>query len=211
MYFQALDENLMEVRRMRSHVTFQPGEVRGCVGCHESKAEAPPRLKHQGVAVGGSPHAPEPPPWGAQRLLGYEWLVQPIFDRHCIGCHGREQPEGGIDLSDHRAADGFVQSFRTLFGRRDESGPELPPLVSVSNRFDNAAVTRPMQFGSHRSRLLAVLREDDLHRKEVELSPADWRALVTWIDANAPYYGTFYNRRPEDGGPPRRDVLMEYR
>ena len=35
-YFQALDKNLMEVRRMRSHVTLRPGETRGCVGCHET-------------------------------------------------------------------------------------------------------------------------------------------------------------------------------
>ena len=37
LYFQALDENMMEIRRMRSHVEFKPGEVRGCVGCHETK------------------------------------------------------------------------------------------------------------------------------------------------------------------------------
>ncbi len=209
-YFQALDENLMEVRRMRSHVTFQPGELRGCVGCHESKAEAPHDVGRMGLALHRPPHAPEPPPWGAERLLGYEWLVQPILDRHCAGCHGREEPEGGIDLSAHRAEDGFVQSFRTLFGRRDESGKEYPALVSVSNRFDNAAVTRPKQFGSHRSRLLTVLREDDVHRKEVDLSPDEWRALVTWIDANAPYYDKFYNKRPEDSAQPRRDVFVEY-
>ena len=37
-YFQALDENFMELRRMRSSVSFQPGEVRGCSGCHETRA-----------------------------------------------------------------------------------------------------------------------------------------------------------------------------
>ena len=40
-YFQLLDENYMELRRMRSFISFQPGEQRGCVGCHESKAVAP--------------------------------------------------------------------------------------------------------------------------------------------------------------------------
>jgi hypothetical protein len=42
LYFQALDENFMEVRRMRSFVSFRPGETRGCVGCHETRATAPP-------------------------------------------------------------------------------------------------------------------------------------------------------------------------
>ena len=31
----------MELRRMRSFISFQPGEVRGCVGCHESRPAAP--------------------------------------------------------------------------------------------------------------------------------------------------------------------------
>ncbi|MDZ7615770.1 MAG: hypothetical protein U1E05_02125, partial [Patescibacteria group bacterium] len=209
-YFQALDENLMEVRRMRSHVTFQPGEARGCVGCHESQAHAAPMAAELPLALRRSPDAPDPPPWGAGRLLGYEWLVQPILDRHCAECHGPAYPEGGIDLSATRASDGFVQSFRTLFGRRGESGKEYPPLVSVSNRFDNADVTAPMQFGSHRSRLITVLREDVLHGRQVKLSADEWRTLVTWIDANAPYYDTFYNKRPDDKGSPRRDVLVEY-
>ncbi len=209
-YFQALDENQMEVRRMRSHVTFQPGELRGCVGCHQTQSQAPPIPRHLGLAFRRAPDTPEPPPWGAGRLLGYEWLVQPIFDRHCTTCHGHADPEGGIDLSATRADDGFVQSFRTLFGRREGTDKQFPPLVSVSNRFDDVQVTAPKQFGSHASRLIAVLRNDPLHCKEVKLSPDQWRALVTWIDANAPYYDSFYNKRPKEGGPPRRDVYVQY-
>ncbi|MFH1264707.1 MAG: hypothetical protein ABIK89_03225, partial [Planctomycetota bacterium] len=34
LYFQALDERQMEIRRVRSMVSFKPGEVRGCTGCH---------------------------------------------------------------------------------------------------------------------------------------------------------------------------------
>jgi hypothetical protein len=37
-YFQALDENYLELRRMRSNVTFRAGESRGCIGCHETRA-----------------------------------------------------------------------------------------------------------------------------------------------------------------------------
>ena len=37
-YFHALDENFLELRRMRSNVTFTAGETRSCVGCHESRA-----------------------------------------------------------------------------------------------------------------------------------------------------------------------------
>lgn len=207
-YFQALDENFMEVRRMRSHVTFQPGEVRGCTGCHETRPDAPAAAPRLPLALQRPPRTPEPPPWGAERLLGYEWLVQPVFDRSCVRCHGPQKAEGGIDLSATPGADGFARSFHTLFAARGGGTKAQAALVSVSDRFDGAGVTRPKQFGSHRSRLVTVLLDDDLHRREAKLARQDWQALVTWVDANAPYHDTFFNRRPADGGPPRRDVRI---
>jgi hypothetical protein len=78
-------------------------------------------------------------------------------------------------------------------------------LVSVSNRFGNAAVSGVKAFGSHRSPLATTLLQPP-HRKRVQLPPTDWEALVTWIDANAPYYDTFLNKRPTGGGPPRREA-----
>ena len=82
-------------------------------------------------------------------------------------------------------------------------------LVSCSNRFSNADVSRPMEFGSHKSPLVTVLLEDQLHKKEVELSQTEWFSLVTWIDANAPYHDAFFNKRPADGGEPRREVVPD--
>ncbi len=207
-YFQTLDERHMELRRMRSHISFQPGEARGCLGCHETKAKSPAAQWGTPSAMAREPDRPTPPPWGAERLLGYEWLIQPILDRHCVRCHGRDEPEGGVDLSGAVAHDGFYQSFRTLFGKAPGGGKESPLFVSVSNRFDGAAVTQPGQFGSHKSRLIDAIL-DDLHRKEVRLDDDEWLALVTWIDANAPYYDTFFNRRPPDGGEPRRNVQID--
>jgi len=208
-YFQALDERHMEVRRMRSHISFQPGERRGCLGCHETKPKTPAVEWSTTLALSREADVPQPPPWGADKLLGYEWLVQPIFDRHCTRCHGQDEPDGGIDLTASVADDGFYQSYRTLFGKPPEGGKDGPVFVSVSNRFDGAAITQPRQFGSHKSRLVDVLL-DELHRKEVRLSDDEWLTLVTWIDANAPYYDTFFNRRPPDGGEPRRDIRVEF-
>ncbi len=48
---------------------------------------------------------------GRDRLLGYSWPIQPIFDRRCVRCHGPEKAFGGIDLSGAVAEDGFLQSF----------------------------------------------------------------------------------------------------
>ena len=63
-YFQLLDENRMELRRMRSFISFQPGETRACAGCHETRGlcaalPAPPPL-----AASLPPRALIPPPWG---------------------------------------------------------------------------------------------------------------------------------------------------
>ena len=209
-YFQALDENQMEIRRMRSHVTFQPGESRGCLGCHETRLETPPDHWAVTAALQREPVAPKPPHWGAERLLGYEWLVQPILDRHCVRCHGAEKPDGGLDFTGTKAPDGYCQSFRTMFGALPSAKKQGRVLVSISNRFSGASVSQPKEFGSHKSPLIRVLLDDELHRKEVKLDRRDWIALVTWVDANAPYFDTFYNRRPKDNGQPRRDIFLNF-
>jgi len=209
LYFQALDAQQMELRRMRSHVTFQPGEVRGCTGCHESRLRTPQQQWRPRLALNREPETPTPPPWGPRRLLGYEWLVQPVFDRHCVRCHNATQAEGGIDLAATRGADGLMQSFGTLFGRGSDGKARGPVLVACSDRFSDAAITRPKEFGSHRSRLVRVLLDDPLHQKEARLNPAEWTALVTWVDANAPYYDAFFNKRPAGAGPPRREIHIE--
>ena len=209
-YFQALDENHMELWRMRSHVTLQAGETRGCRGCHQTQDSAPRRMAvATPLALAKGPVTPTAPPWGGDRLLGYEWLVQPVLDRQCVRCHAGREPKAGLDFSADRADDGFVQSFRTMFGlARGATKPDAKKaLVACSNRFSGGSVSKLTEFGSHRSRLIKALL-GEAHRKRVRLSEAEWQALVTWVDANAPYYDTFFNRRPPGGGPPVRDVRV---
>ena len=207
-YFQALDAREMEVVRMRSMVSFKAGETRGCRGCHESEAKSPAAGLDFPLAARRPPSVPEPPAWGAERMLGYEWLVQPILDRHCVGCHGRENPDGGLDFTGVRGPDGLFQSYRTMFGVLPAGNKPARLLVSCSDRFSDSEATRPMQFGSHRSPLVEVLLRDELHTKEVQLDQPEWRALVTWVDANAPYHDGFLNKRPADGGQRRRELVQ---
>ncbi len=208
-YFQALDEHEMEVVRMRSMVSLKAGEVRGCRGCHESEAKTPMTAIEFPLAAKRPPSTPEPPAWGAERPLGYEWLIQPILDRHCVGCHGDEEPDGGLDFTGHKGPDGLCQSYRTIFGALPDAKKPGRLLVSCSDRFSDGAVTQPMQFGSHKSPLITVLLGDDLHKKEVKLDRDEWRALVTWVDANAPYHDGFLNKRPADGGERCREVVLK--
>jgi len=68
------------------------------------------------LALGREPSTPKPPPWGDVAIIDYEKMIQPIFDRHCVQCHGAEDPDKGLDLTDSRDPHGFVQSYRSLFG-----------------------------------------------------------------------------------------------
>ncbi len=228
-YFHALDENYLELRRMRSNVTLAAGERRSCIGCHESKPMAPPPLVSLPLAMRREPSIPEPPPWGDRIVPDYEQHIQPIFERHCVRCHGKQNPDGGLDLTSRRV-DGYVQSYRTLFGlsASDQTPfaknywsiwfPNEPPLddsmhaqakaflkdvltnqnpdqlVAIANYQGGPEVTKPSEFGSGRSRLVLTLLSDPLHREEAKLPPDDWLSLVTWIDLNAQYWGTFVEK-----------------
>jgi hypothetical protein len=221
---------------MRTFVTFQPGEMRGCTGCHETRDETP--LTYAGVpsAVSEDPAMPVPPSWGNRVLPDYESHVQPIIERHCASCHGQDDPAGGLEFSG-RKIDGYCQSYRTMFGlspdeptpvqegwsfklfypdapepRRDKEAlqrmerNEYPgQLIAISNRFSDASITEPRQFGSGKSPLVLTLLNDRLHRDEVKMSRSDWIDLLTWVDLNAPYWGSFVDKEPvRDDRPPRR-------
>jgi hypothetical protein len=183
-YFQLLDENHMELRRMRSFISFQPGEVRGCTGCHESREETPHHhTRTAPLALTREPSIPLPPPWGSVPI-NFLRDIQPIFDRHCVGCHGGLKPAGGLDFSPGLTLR-HNRAFDTILERN---------LVSRSNVHEDARVTMPLAFGSHRSKLVEALREGACGRR-AKLTAEDWLRLVTWIDANAPYHDGFINKR----------------
>jgi hypothetical protein len=198
-YFQLLDKDQMELRRMRSFISFQPGEVRGCVGCHESREEAPrPGVNRIPLALKREPLDPVPPAWGEQ-AISFLRDIQPIFDKHCVSCHSGLSPAGGLDFyggltagpkqgpghSDYIAGYGANRAFETIIERQ---------LVSWSAVQGDSAITQPLEFGSHRSKLVQVLREG-LCGKRANLSRAEFLRLVTWIDGNAPYHDRFVNKR----------------
>lgn len=93
-FFQALDANKMMLQSMRSGTFVQPGELTGCIGCHESRLSAPP-ASPPGIAWRRPPSTPEP--WyGPTRVFNYLTEVQPVFDRRCVSCHDYNQPAGDI-------------------------------------------------------------------------------------------------------------------
>ena len=96
-YFQLLDADGMELRRMRSFISFQPGESRGCVGCHETRAEAPIEGPFP-TALIRDPVTPAPPPWGT-RPVSFLRDVQPVFRQALRGMPRRPETRRADSIS----------------------------------------------------------------------------------------------------------------
>jgi len=185
LFFQALDENYMEVQRMRTFVNFRPGETRSCVGCHELRQQAP--ANKMPLALRRPPSKPGPQPGEtAPRPIYYPVDVQPVFDRHCVECHNQKKRDGNLDLSGDMTKL-FNRSYEDILKRGDlvKAVPELAGLRNI-------APVPPRSLGSHASKLIGVLRDG---HEDVNLSQEEFIKLVTWVDANAPYYGSYFGRR----------------
>ncbi len=180
--FQALDAQGQAVQVMRSLTYLRPGERMSCVGCHEHRMTSPRRVGSS-LALAGPPSAIEPGPEGS-KPLSYPLLVQPVLDRKCVKCHRPDRPEGKVILT------GQPQGHYTL------SYNALAPRVSYSawgkpgdfRRANSEPVAQPSFFGARASPLMKLLAAG---HEGVELTPEERERLVTWMDANALFYGTF--------------------
>jgi hypothetical protein len=194
LFFEALDKDYLEIRRMRNFMNVMPGEVSSCIGCHEPYGTAPTAVAgRRPLATKRRPSDITPPPWGTAGL-SYERVVQPVLDKKCISCH-----DGGK---------GDKKSF-TLQGKKMVTAPkgldtDQGPQHLVSQSFLNLlkyvsyikvggyeGEKLPLAVratGSGASRLMQILKKD--HYK-VKLNIQQWRALAAWIDCNAPYYGSW--------------------
>jgi len=191
-FFQVLDEAFMDVRRMRSYMTVQPGETVGCVGCHESYTSAPPAAPL--AALKRPARQIDPPPWGAIPM-NFSDVVQPVLDQHCVQCHDGSSGEGkSFDLTGQHlvAATGADNHYPPAASdpyRVTASFVNLLPhvdFIRLSGYGGGNLPLVPFAVGSHRSQLIQVL---DAGHYDVRLDADSRRALVAWIDCNAPFLG----------------------
>jgi len=177
LYFQAVDASGRAVQSMLSVVYLQPGERRSCIGCHEPTGAAPANRTAQ--AFLRPPSSIRPGPDGSLPF-GYPRLVQPVLDRLCVRCH-----DGSI---------GPDKSKLVLTGEPLNNQPlawsksyvNLKPYLGLAM----LTVSRPGQITADRSKLAAILTSQT-HRKYVEVPDNELRILYLWLDANAPFYGTY--------------------
>jgi hypothetical protein len=192
----ALDENGLSVKRMLSFLTVMPGEVAACAGCHEHRTLAPTTLGNSGGPHGAArppsgegcgerlsalaaqrPPSPITPCAGLPEVFDYPRDIQPIWDKHCLECHGTEKYAGRALLTGDQGPI-YTHSYFTLSAR-----------LQIADGRDLARGNyRPYTIGSSASYLLEKVR--GAHH-DVKLSAQELKAVKLWIDASATFPGTY--------------------
>lgn len=175
LFFVALDENDLSVKRMQSFCTVMPGETVTCVGCHEHRTTSPP---HQPTALAALRRGPSriEPIRDVPDVIDFPRDVQPILDRHCVRCHDEDRREGGVSLSgDHGPI--FSISYYTITARN-----------LVADGRNGNGNRPPRSIGSSASRLLKLA--DDSHYG-ARPSDLERKTLRLWIESGAAYPGTY--------------------
>lgn len=209
-HFLLLDENKMMIQAMRTGTMVRPGEIQGCIGCHENRLSPPSMPAKQSMAMKLAPSKIQP--WYGYKevedtpQLNYYTEIQPAFDRNCVTCHdyGKKKSDGTPMLN--LAGDlglVFNNSYMELMrkSRRRYDGPR-ECLISVAGD-GPPGVLPAFSWGSHKSTLIKKIRGEhaDLNndnQPDFNLSKEDFERIVTWIDCNGVYYGayaSFYNGR----------------
>ena len=213
-YFMAIDAQGRAVQRMRSFTHFMPGEVQGCIGCHEHRLHGsrPPAVGGYGIrtyppprgtAYNVPPKDLQPPEWGSGGF-DYSRVVQPVLDRYCVECHDAVEPDGCVDLTGGKT-DFFNVSYEVL--ARENQGPRGTKYVNwiptYNGQEQNILEVRPRAWGSPQSRLAELVlsgHPDENGKPRFEMDEPSRRRVLAWIDLNVPYYGTSETAYPERPG-----------
>jgi cytochrome c553 len=182
LFFVARDGEGRGIKRMRSFTSVMPGEVMGCVGCHESRTQTPGLELDLTLTALNRPAAQIEEIPGAPEIFDFPRDIQPHFDQHCVSCHSETEHAGRLSFSDDRN-NLYSMAYTNLF-RRDILD-ERQPLVDIRSSWGN----RPAYAdGSYASPIVDYF---DGGHHDVKASPATLRQLKVWIDAGAPYAGTY--------------------
>ena len=218
LFLQALDENYLALQTERTYIHTMPGEVRSCLGCHET-SRTTPRFGEQSLplALMRSPQIPGPQPGeiSGRRVLDYVTDVQPVWDKHCVRCHNDVVAQGNLDLSGKRTRL-FNASYENLISNPYDFGITSRRLVGsiVSENHPKTGNFEALPAGSLGARtsvLAAMLVPDKIvladpldrqraHRlvqshQEVVMTPEEFLKITNWLDTNCQYYGSYFGRR----------------
>lgn len=198
LYFQALDTLGHVIATMRSWSTLQPGESRGCVGCHESHnttpltASAIPQIAYRPIdSITPVPHLmPE-------KGFSYIENIQPILDRNCVRCHNGAGNTPNLlgtlttkgEASKRRVSESYITLTHAQLRNKNKetlTGNEYHPDVNWIGSMTDPMPLKPYTAGSASSKLIRRLREGHgkLDKRQIE-------TIAAWIDLGAPFAGSY--------------------
>ncbi|HJN12406.1 MAG TPA: discoidin domain-containing protein [Pirellulaceae bacterium] len=180
-FFVALDENDLAVKRMQSFLSVQPGEVTSCVGCHEKRSET--FLPSADLLAIARPASRIEPIDNCPDVFDFPRDIQPILDTLCLDCHGYQKTQRGGPYAGKVLLAGdrgpmFSHAYFTMTVRR----------LFTDNRNQAKSNYSPRSLGSSASRILKML---DGSHYGVQATSRQEQMLRLWIEVGAPYPGTY--------------------
>lgn len=205
-YFLPLDAEGRAVQRMRTFTHLMPGEFQGCIGCHADRNSVVLKTESiRSIAMNRKAEELTLPPWGL-RGFSYSRNVQPVWDKNCILCHGRNSPAGGLELTGDKT-DFFNCSYENLVrkgtpsenytiggtGGQFKYNKYTSWIPTYNGQESNILEITPGRWGAKASLLATVIREghkDKDGKNRATLSDEERRIVYTWLDLNCPYYSS---------------------
>lgn len=189
---QPLDSEGKALALMRSWFTSMPGETVSCVGCHERQNTAPSSK----LTLAARQAPANIRPWhGKTRGFAFAREVQPVLDKYCISCHdGQKSGPGSKPLADLRGVE-MIKDYSTSYhasgysGRFSISYGELHRYCRRGGLESDYHMLPPMEFHADQTQLVQMLQKG---HHNVKMDKEAWDRLITWIDLNCPYQGTWY-------------------
>jgi len=155
--------------------------------------------------------------WGTN-VIHYESDIQPIWEKQraggsCISCHSGRKQAAGLNLSGD-LTESYCASYENLVNVGNpppglgypqwERGTKYLGLIigevalHEQEEDNNGAYFSPYSLGSPTSYLVGVLQgkhDNILSEKHAgKLTKEELIQVVTWVDSNAQYYGSYYGR-----------------
>ena len=210
---QPLDAEGKALQLMRSWTTAMPGEVVSCAGCHEPQNRAP--IGKLTVAQARPPATIQP--WhGPVRGFSYAREVQPVIDKYCVGCHNGQDRPDGKKIANLRG-DIKIKDWTSVTpgnggghaGKFSVGYAELHRFVRRPGIESDYHMLEPMEFHADTTQLVQMLKKGHYN---VKIDAEGWDRLITWIDLNCPYHGTWGEELDHPGKQRqrRRELLKLY-
>lgn len=176
-YFQLLDKDKKMIQSMRSGTMLMPGEVNGCIGCHDDRLGTVPVGKRP-IALNKKPL--KLTPWNGREPVNFSFAeqVQPILDRHCLKCHD-------FDANDRERL--VLSGDKNMFFNAAYVNLYVRGAVSLVGG-GPAQIQQPYSWGSHASRLTSIIEQG---HQGIELDKCEKETFYAWMDLNGVYYPVY--------------------